>query len=440
VQVTYVTGSRVRRELPRTFIRYLDRHETVMAVVIVGTLDTKGAEIGFARDVIEAQGVETHLVDVGVLDDPSTTPETPASEVARAGGTTLEELREKQDRGPAMEAMGEGARIVAERLHEEGELDGVLGLGGSGNTSIATTAMRALPVGVPKLMVSTMASGDTEPYVGSRDIAMLYSVADIEGLNQLSRTVIANAALAMVGMVSNDPAVEVEEKPTVGITMFGVTTPCVKTARAYLEDRGYETIVFHATGTGGRAMEQLVREGIIDGVLDVTTTEWADELVGGVLNAGPERLDAAGEVGIPQVVSTGALDMVNFGPRDSVPEEFAGRQFHVHNPQVTLMRTTPEENAELGRILAEKLNAATGPTTLALPLGGVSMLDVEGEDFYDPEADAALFDALREHLDDGVELLEFDHAINDDAFATAIAETLDEAMRAAGLAPSSPGV
>jgi uncharacterized protein (UPF0261 family) len=289
-------------------------------------------------------------------------------------------------------------------------------------------------------MVSTMASGDTEPYVGSRDIAMLYSVADIEGLNQLSRIVIANAALAMVGMVSNDPGVEVDDRPTVGITMFGVTTPCVKTARAYLEDRGYETIVFHATGTGGRAMEQLIREGIIDGVLDVTTTEWADELVGGVLNAGPERLDAAGERGIPQVVSTGALDMVNFGPRDSVPEEFEGRQFHVHNPQVTLMRTTFAENAELGRILAEKLNAATGPTTLALPLGGVSMLDVEGEDFHDPEADAALFDALREHLDDHVELLEFDHAINDEEFATAIAERLDETMRAAGLAPGSPGV
>jgi uncharacterized protein (UPF0261 family) len=411
-----------------------------MAVVIVGTLDTKGAEIGFARDVIEAQGVETHLVDVGVLDDPSVTPETPASEVASAGGTTLDELRESRDRGAAMEAMGEGARAVAERLHEEGELDGILGLGGSGNTSIATTAMRALPVGVPKLMVSTMASGDTEPYVGSRDIAMLYSVADIEGLNQLSRIVIANAALAMVGMVSNDPGVEVDDRPTVGITMFGVTTPCVKTARAYLEDRGYETIVFHATGTGGRAMEQLIREGIIDGVLDVTTTEWADELVGGVLNAGPERLDAAGERGIPQVVSTGALDMVNFGPRDSVPEEFEGRQFHVHNPQVTLMRTTLAENAELGRILAEKLNAATGPTTLALPLGGVSMLDVEGEDFHDPEADAALFDALREHLDDHVELLEFDHAINDEEFATAIAERLDETMRAAGLAPGSPGV
>jgi uncharacterized protein (UPF0261 family) len=292
---------------------------------------------------------------------------------------------------------------------------------------------------VPKLMVSTMASGDTEPYVGARDVTMMYSVADIEGLNQLSRQVIANAALAVVGMVSNQPDVEVEARPTVGITMFGVTTPCVQAARERLEGRGYETIVFHATGTGGRAMESLVEEGVIDGVLDVTTTEWADELVGGVLGAGPERLEAAGRRGIPQVVSTGALDMVNFGPRESVPEAFEGRQFHVHNPQVTLMRTTPEENAELGEIIAGKLNAATGPTALVVPLGGVSMIDVEGEDFHDPEADAALFDALRANLDEDVELIEHDADINDEAFAELLVETLDRYMREAGRGPGSAG-
>ena len=400
-----------------------------MAVVVIGTLDTKGEEIGFARDVLEAQGVDVHVVDVGVMGDPEFEPDTTASEVAEAAGTTLDALREAGDRGEAIEAMGEGASAVTTRLHDEGRLDGVLGLGGSGNTSIATAAMRALPVGVPKVMVSTMASGDTEPYVGARDVMMLYSVADIEGLNRLSRQVIANAALATVGMVTNDPDVEVEEKPTVGITMFGVTTPCVQAAREYLEERGYETIVFHATGTGGRAMESLVEEGVIDGVLDVTTTEWADELVGGVLSAGPERLDAAGERGIPQVVSTGALDMVNFGPRDSVPGEFEGRLFHVHNPQVTLMRTTVEENAELGEIIAGKLNAATGPTALALPLGGVSMLDVEGEDFHDPEADRALFDALRKSIDDDVELLEMDADVNDEEFARTIAAKLDKYMR-----------
>jgi uncharacterized protein (UPF0261 family) len=406
-----------------------------MSVVIVGTLDTKAEELGFARDVLRAQGVDVHVIDTGVMGDPGFTPDTSASEVADAADTSLEHLRDDADRGEAMEAMGAGAAAIVTRMHEAGELDGVLGLGGSGNTSTATTAMRALPVGVPKLMVSTMASGDTEPYVGATDVTMMYSVADIEGLNQLSRRVIANAALAMVGMVTNEPDMEVAEKPTIGITMFGVTTPCVQHARERLEALGYETIVFHATGTGGRAMEDLVRQGIIDGVLDVTTTEWADELVGGVLSAGPERLDAAAETATPQVVSVGALDMVNFGPRDSVPGEFEGRQFHIHNPQVTLMRTTPEENAELGEILAEKLNAATGPTALYLPLGGVSMIDVEGEDFHDPEADAALFDALRDHLDDAIELVEMDTPINDEAFAEAMVDTLDDSMREAGRGP-----
>jgi len=406
-----------------------------MAIVLVGTLDTKGEEFAFARDVIEAQGVDVHVIDVGVLDDAEFKPDTTATEVAEAAGTTLDVLREESDRGEAMTAMGEGAAAVVTDLFESGELAGVLGLGGSGNTSIATRAMRALPVGVPKLMVSTMASGDTEPYVGSTDIAMMYSVADIEGLNQLSRQVISNAALAMVGMGTTESDVTVEDRPTVGITMFGVTTPCVQAAREHLEEWGYETIVFHATGTGGQAMERLIREGIIDGVLDITTTEWADELVGGVLNAGPERLDAAAQTGVPQVVSTGALDMVNFGPRDSVPDEFEGRQFHVHNPQVTLMRTTPEECAELGEILATKLNAATGPAAVALPLGGVSVLDVEGEDFYDPEADAALFDAIHKHIDPAVELFEMEAPINDEAFARALAEKLDEYMRAAGVGP-----
>ena len=408
-----------------------------MSVVIVGTLDTKAEELGFARDVMEAQGIDVHVIDTGVLGDPGFEPATSANDVASAAGTSLEHLRETADRGEAMEAMGEGAAAIATRLHDAGVLDGILGLGGSGNTSIATTAMQALPIGVPKLMVSTMASGDTEPYVGSRDIMMMYSVADIEGLNQLSRQIIANAALAMTGMVSNDPDVEVEDRPTIGITMFGVTTPCVQTARSLLEEKGYETIVFHATGTGGRAMESLIEEGVIDGVLDVTTTEWADELVGGVLNAGPDRLEAAGKAGIPQVVSTGALDMVNFGPRDSIPAEFEGRQFHVHNPQVTLMRTTTAENTELGQIIAGKLNDATGPTALVLPLGGVSAIDVEGEDFYDPDADEALFEALRASVDEEVELIEMETDINDEAFADMLVETLDEFMRSVGQAPDA---
>ncbi|KTG09988.1 hypothetical protein AUR64_10300 [Haloprofundus marisrubri] len=400
-----------------------------MSVVVVGTLDTKGEEIAFARDVLEAQGVDVHVVDVGVMGDPELSPDTDAGTVAEAGGGDLQSLRDAGDRGEAMDVMGRGAAAVAERLHEEGTLEGIFGLGGSGNTSVATTAMRALPVGVPKLMVSTMASGDIEPYVGFKDITMMYSVADIEGLNQLSRRIIANAALAMAGMVTNDADVDVEEKPTIAMTMFGVTTPCVQTAREYLEDNGYETIVFHATGSGGRAMESLVREGVVDGVLDVTTTEWADELVGGVLNAGPDRLDAPGEMGIPHVVSVGALDMVNFGPPDSVPERFEDRTFYQHNPQVTLMRTTPEETAELGEILVTKVSDNSEPVAVYLPLNGVSMLDVEGETFYDPEADEALFDAVREHLGSSVELVEMDAAINDEEFALALARKMDEYMR-----------
>jgi len=397
-----------------------------MAVVVVATLDTKGREVAFARDVLRARGVEVHLVDAGVLGEPGIDPDTPASEVAAAADTTLEALREAGDRGAAVEAMGEGAAAVCRRLHETGVLDGVLGMGGSGNTSIATAAMRALPYGVPKLMVSTMASGDVEPYVGARDVMLLYSVADVEGINQLSRLVLSNAALAMAGMVGGERPDVDDGRTTVGITMFGVTTPCVRAARDYLEDRGYETIVFHATGTGGRAMEALVEEGIVDAVLDVTTTEWADELVGGVLSAGPDRLEAAGDRGIPQVVSVGALDMVNFGPEASVPPEFDDRLLHVHNPQVTLMRTTVEENRELGRIVAEKLNAATGPTALYLPLSGVSALDVEGEPFHDPAADAALFEAVREHLDDHVDLVEMETDVNDPGFARAMAAELDE--------------
>ncbi|WP_248906501.1 Tm-1-like ATP-binding domain-containing protein [Halocatena marina] len=400
-----------------------------MSIVIIGTLDTKSEEIGFARDVIEAQDGEVHIIDAGVLGEPEFAPDTTADEVAEAGGTSIESLREDGARGDAVDVMGRGAAEIAQQLHKEGVLSGVLGLGGSGNTSIATTAMRALPVGIPKLVVSTMASGDVEPYVGVKDITMMYSVADIEGLNRLSRRIIANAALAMVGMVETDVDMEIDKKPTIAITMFGVTTPCVRRAREYLEDHGYETIVFHATGTGGQAMEELVREGVIDGVLDVTTTEWADQHVGGILNAGPDRLSAPGEVGIPHVVSTGALDMVNFGPPESVPDEFSDRTFYQHNPQVTLMRTTPEETAAIGTIIAEKLNEATGPTAVYLPLNGISILDIEGGEFNDPAADEALFEAIRETRNDDIELVEMETDINDDAFAVALAKAVDELVR-----------
>lgn len=399
-----------------------------MSVVIVGTLDTKGEEIEFTRTILEEQGVDVHVIDVGVIGDPTFPPDTSADAVAAEAGSSLQELRERSERGHAMEVMGAGAAQIASHLHEDGKLEGILGLGGSGNTSVATRAMRALPYGIPKLMVSTVASGDVRPYVGARDIMMLYSVADIEGLNQLTKRILSNAALSMVGMVSNDPDLDIVDRPTIAITMFGVTTTGVQYARDYLEEKGYEVLVFHATGTGGQSMEALIRAGVIDGVLDMTTTELADHLVGGVLSAGPDRLTAAADSDIPQVVSTGALDMVNFGALDTVPEEFQDRTLLVHNPEVTLMRTTVTECAELGKRLAEKVNKSTAPCSVMLPLAGVSQIAVDGEEFYDPAADSALFDSIRETIADHVDLDEREMAINDEAFAVAAARTLDAYM------------
>ncbi len=396
-------------------------------VVLAGTLDTKGVEYGFLRERLDEAGVETVMVDVGILGEPKTQPDVTREEVAEAAGSDVGELARAGDRGAAVAAMARGAGEVLRRLHAEGRLDGVLGLGGSGGSSLVTRAMRELPVGVPKLMVSTVASGDTRPYVGESDVTMMYSVVDIAGINQVSERILTNAAGAIAGMARAEvPREAGEERPLVGATMFGVTTPAVDAARERLEELGYEVLVFHATGAGGRSMEALARDGFITAVLDLTTTELADELVGGVLSAGPDRMETAGELGIPQVVSLGALDMVNFGPPDTVPERFKGRLFYEHNPTVTLMRTTPDECAELGRRIARKLNAAQGPLTLFVPLAGVSLIDTEGQVFRDAEADAALFDALREELDREVEVREMNTDINDPEFARAMANRLHE--------------
>ncbi|MGB9858977.1 MAG: Tm-1-like ATP-binding domain-containing protein [Moorellaceae bacterium] len=398
-------------------------------IAIIGTLDTKGRELRYIQEVIEKTGLGTLIIDCGVMGKPQFPPDISAAEVAKAGGSSLSDLVERADRGQAIDTMMRGAAAVVRELYERGEVAGVIGLGGSAGTTIATCAMRALPVGVPKVMVSTMASGDVRPYVDVKDITMMYSVVDIGGLNKLSSRILANAAYAVAGMVKGEPPAVGEEKTLIGATMFGVTTPCVTKAREYLEERGYEVLVFHATGTGGRAMESLIESGFIKGVLDVTTTEWCDELVGGVLSAGPNRLEAAGKVGIPQVVSVGALDMVNFGPWDTVPEKFRGRNLYKHNPTVTLMRTTVEENAELGKIIANKLNMANGPTALFLPLKGVSAYDREGGPFYGPEEDTALFTAIRQNINrNKVELVELDLHINDPEFALAMAEKLIEFM------------
>ncbi len=396
-------------------------------VLLIGTLDTKGEEYTYVRALIEARGHRTVTIDVGVLSDPGYEPDIGAERVAREGGTSLTELRERADRGAAVDAMIAGLERIVPRLHAEGRFDGVLALGGGGGTALASAAMRALPVGVPKLMVSTMASGDTSPYVGVKDVTLMYSVVDIAGLNPISRRVLANAAGAISGMVEQTvPAAE--GRPLIAATMFGVTTPCVTAVRRRLEDAGYGVTVFHATGSGGRAMETLIDEGWFVGVADVTTTEWCDEVVGGVLSAGPDRLSAAGRAGIPQVVSVGALDMVNFGGMGTVPEHFRGRTLYRHNPSVTLMRTSPDECREIARRIAEKLNAATGPTVLLLPRRGVSMIDAEGQPFHDPEADLALFEALRAAVGPQVRVVEIDAHINDDAFARAFADEMVRAL------------
>jgi uncharacterized protein (UPF0261 family) len=402
----------------------------VATVVLLGTLDTKGDEYSFLRSLLDGHGVETILIDAGVLGEPRAAPDVTRQEVARAAGADAGALADAGDRGTAMETMARGAAEIVTALHAEGRLDGILALGGSGGTAVATEAMRTLPVGVPKLMVSTMASGDTRPYVGATDVTMTYSVVDIAGINAVSARILANAAAAMAGMVTAEAPTVAGGKPLVGATMFGVTTPCVTAARERLEELGYEVLVFHATGTGGQAMEALMRSGFITASLDVTTTELADDLVGGVLSAGPSRLEAAGELGIPQVVSLGALDMVNFGPVETVPTEFRDRLLYKHNPTVTLMRTTAEESAELGRRIGRKLSSATGPVTLFIPLRGVSLIDVEGQVFFDPEADRALFDALRDALAAGVDVRELDTDVNDPAFAHAMVDTLHEHYRA----------
>jgi len=396
----------------------------VPTVVLLGTLDTKGKEYDFLRERVLEHGVDVVLVDAGIMGEPLAAPDITREEVAGAAGADVRALAAAGDRGAAVETMAEGAAAVVSRLHAEGRLDGILGLGGSGNSALVTQAMRALPVGVPKLMVSTVASGDTRPYVGAVDIAMMYSVVDIAGVNRISAQIMTNAAGMIAGAVTSKVPDLGADRPLIGASMFGVTTPSVTTARERLEELGYEVLVFHATGTGGQSMEALARGGFLAGILDVTTTELADELVGGVLSAGPDRLEAAGELGLPQVVSLGALDMVNFGPRESVPERFADRNLYVHNPTITLMRTTPEECLALGREIGHKLSAATGPTALFIPLKGVSMIAVEGQVFHDPEADAALLQGLHETLGPAVEVHQLDLDVNDPAFATAMADRL----------------
>jgi len=392
-------------------------------IVIVGALDTKGEEFRFVRDLIRARGLETIVVDFGVLGDPPFGPEVSADEVARAGGSSIAELRAGKDKARAMQVMAAGLARVVAMLHDAGRLGGILGMAGSGGTSIAATAMRELPIGVPKVMASTVGGGDVSAYVGVKDITMMPSVVDVAGINSISRRIYANAAGAIAGMVAQELP-PTETRPLITASMFGNTTECVNRARAALEARDYEVLVFHATGTGGRTMEELIASGYITANLDITTTELADHVCGGVFSAGPDRMMAAARAGIPAVLVPGCVDMCNFWGIETVPERYRGRNLYQWNPNVTLMRTNVEENRAMGQMIAAAANASGGPVAILLPLGGVSQLDSPGNPYWDPAADAACFDAIRADLRPGIPVVEVDANINDPAFPDRAVELL----------------
>lgn len=403
-------------------------------IALVGAFDSKGVEYAFLRESIFQQGGDVLTVNFGTLGATDLFPvDVAAEDVASAGGGDLAALRSKKDRGAAMHCMAAGAASVVRRLYDEGHISGIIGMGGSGGASVITAAMRALPLGVPKVCVSTVAGGDVAPYVGTKDITMIPSVTDVAGVNRISRVILTRAAGAIVGMVRAVPPTVANDRPIVAASMFGNTTPCVDACRDLLEAAGYEVLVFHATGVGGRTMESLIDEGFVDACLDITTTEWADALCGGVFSAGEDRLSAPGRRGIPHLIVPGCVDMVNFGPPASVPQKYrdAGRLFYEWNPAVTLMRTNVDENRRLGEIFAQKANAARGPTAVLLPLRGVSLLDGDGQAFCDRAADQAMFAAVRERLRDDIPVIEVDANINDRPFAERAVGALLDLIRQA---------
>jgi uncharacterized protein (UPF0261 family) len=401
--------------------------ERMKTICLIGAFDTKGAEYAFVCEQIMARGLKVLTVNTGIMGSTNLFPvDVDAGDVARAGGGSLEQLRERKDRGEAMKVMCTGAPVVIKSLYDDGKIDGIIGMGGTGGTAVVTSAMRALPIGMPKVCVSTTASGDVGAYVGTKDITMIPSVVDVAGINRISRIIFSRAAGAICGMVETEVPESSGDKPVIAASMFGNTTPCVNACVESLTAEGYEVLVFHATGTGGRTMESLVREGLVDAVLDITTTEWADTVCGGVFDAGPERLDAAGQMGIPHLIVPGCVDMVNFGGMDTVPEKYtkAKRTFYEWTPSVTLMRTDKEENEKMGKVFAEKANAARGPVAFLLPLRGVSMLDADNQPFFDRDADNAMFDAIKTNVRKGIEVIEMDSNINDPEFSAKAVEMI----------------
>jgi uncharacterized protein (UPF0261 family) len=396
-------------------------------IIIVGAFDTKGAEYQFLRDRILSQGQAVLTINTGAMGSTDLFPvEIGADAVARAGGGDLDSLRANKDRGQAMAVMAAGAAAVVRRLHAEGRVAGMIGMGGSGGSSVVTAAMRALPVGLPKVCVSTVAGGDTAPYVGLKDVTLIPSITDLAGLNRISRIILTRAAGAIVGMVNAELPDTRDDRPIIAASMFGNTTACVDHCRQLLDAAGYEVLVFHATGTGGRTMESLIDEGLVDACLDITTTEWADTVCGGVFDAGEDRLSAPGRRGIPHLIVPGCIDMANFGPLATVPQKYreAGRKLYEWNPSVTLMRTNVDENRRMGQVFAEKANAAKGPVAFLIPLRGVSILDADGQPFCDRGVDQAMFTTLKENLRSGIEVVELDRNINDPEFAQKAVEMI----------------
>jgi len=396
-------------------------------IAVIGALDTKGDEFLFVKKEIEKQGYTALVINVGIVDDPGFEPEVSADTVARAADSSLTILKDKSDRGLAIETMAKGIGQVITDLYSADRIQAVISMGGSAGTEIGTAGMRALPLGVPKVMVSTLASGDTKPYVGTRDIVMVPSIVDVAGINRISARVYASAVGAVIGMLETS-APKIEEKPILAASMFGNTTPVVNRCRSIMEDNGYEFIIFHQVGTP-ETLESLVADGYISGVLDITTTEWADEITGGVLAGGPDRYDIVSEMGIPQVVAPGCVDMANFWARETVPKRYGDRRIYQWAHNITLMRTTPEENAAIGRILAEKANRSSGSVAFFLPLKGVSMLDAPGKEFWWPEADQALYEAIKDHLKSDIPVCELDCNINDVEFADAVANKMLEFLK-----------
>ena len=393
-------------------------------IVITGTLDTKGQECAFLKELIEKEGLRTLVIDFGVMGEPLFKPDISRDEVARAGGGNLSYLASGDHKDEAMQVMATGLSVIVRRLYQQGKLDGIIGMGGGGGTSLTTAAMRSLPMGVPKLMVSTLGGGDVSAYAGTRDITFMPSIVDVAGINRISRLIFTNAAGAITGMVKMERPVIDDEKPLIATSMFGNTTRAVEQARGILEGRGYEVLVFHATGTGGRVMESLIADGYIKASMDITTTELADEVCGGVLSAGPERGMAASRAGIPAVLVPGCVDMANFWGMDTIPNKYRYRKLYEWNPNITLMRTNIEENKCIGEMIAAVANEATARVVILLPLRGVSQLDSPGGAFCDPSADHACFEAIKKNLKPGIPIIELDNNINDPEFANKVAETL----------------